>query len=550
MLAGALPSETAQPSLSTDRITYLVGETPVYEIRNASPAQPLQWTIQREGKSSVAYADPAQRTDDSGAWSGNGGPWTHDLTGFYTITAQIGDSSARTNLNVVDTLPCLPGKTAVDCIGVVHVAGEYRFAGPGTPFGDVPFVVEGAQQILNLGARRGCFYLTPQYKTSDYPFDDFGVRPIEALVDLVASPPFAMLFDQPFEEFVLTTYTFANWGWVLDRAQGGTSVRFQPGAEVAEIADLVAFLARQYPDQQFTLKNWEGDWQLQGNFDPESAVDPDRLREFVAWMDARQLGVERGRAKGLPVRIQHAIEFNLLSRSVRDEPGILRDVARDADSDLIAYSSWETAERFDTRAMKDAIAFIQSAPASRGRSVIISEFGQPNSPADGDAQARLNALVSAFVDSGVKAFFWEIFNNGVPYGLIGPGFERFEAWFALRQALGGSNSASIVHDPEWTDIPARMRAGDSVFISATFLNTGPAWYKSVGYQLALLGPGEVDLGEVAWLPYDVPASAQVTFRFDFTAPSEAGFYSFRLAQRGIEVFGEAFAFEVFSVVGN
>src|ERR1051325_648630 len=133
---------TALPSLSCDRINYLVGEVPFYEIKNAPADTQVQWIIARDGQPPVFYADPAQRTDGAGLWSGRGGTWTHELTGFYTITAQVDDWSARTCFTVIDAFDAGPKKTPTELIGVTHVAGDYRFAGPGTPFGNVPFLVE------------------------------------------------------------------------------------------------------------------------------------------------------------------------------------------------------------------------------------------------------------------------------------------------------------------------------------------------------------------------------------------------------------------------
>jgi hypothetical protein len=466
------------------------------------------------------------------------------MTGFYTITAQVADWNGRTCFTVMDTFDPAPGKTPADLIGITHVAGDYRFAGSGTPFGDASFLVEGAEQILNLGARRGFFYLTPQYQTSDYRSDNFGPGPITTLVELASSPPYRKLFEHPFDQFVLTAYTFANWEWVLDRAQGGCSVAFDSEAETAEVADLVVHLTQEYPDKKFIIKNWEGDWQLQEDFDIDDVPTPERIQEFMAWMQARQAGVLQGRAAVSPDSIQHAIEFNLLSHSVQDTPGVLHDVVRNVDSDLLSYSSWETSNQFDTRRMKDAIAFIQGVPGNRGRKTLIAEFGVSNSPPDPNAEAHSDALLQAFLEMGVNAFFWEIFHNAVPTGLIGPDFQRFDAWFALRRALGGRNDATIVQDAALTDMPALMDPGQTVSVRLTFTNTGEAWYQSVGYQLELLGPGDADLGAHAWLPGDVPVSGQVTFTFDFTAPTEPETYRFRLAQRGIELFGDELSFEI------
>jgi hypothetical protein len=544
-LSAPLPT-AARPSLSADRINYLVGETPFYEIKNAPPDEPLHWLITRDGEQPLPYAHPAQRTDVMGNWSGNGGVWTHDSAGFYSIEAHVGAWIGRAQFTVVDVLPRGPDPrtTAASLIGIVHVAGEYRFAGRGTPFGEVPFLVEGAQQILSLGARRGFFYLTPQYKSSDYPFDDFGPEPIRTLTELAGSPPYRMLFALPFDQFVLTTYTFANWNWALDRAQGGRSVPLLADGETAELADIVAHLAASYPEKEFILKNWEGDWVLQENYDIEDIPTPERIHEGSEWMRARQAGVVQGRARAAGENIRHAIEFNLLSRSVRDEPGMLTNVVRDVYSDLISYSAWETSNLFDTRRMKDAITYIERSPASRGRKVLVAEFGDVTDPPDPKTEAHVDALLRAFVDMGTTAFYWEIFNNGVPYGLIGPDYRRSYAWFALRRALGGKNTAIVVSDPALTNVPETMHAGETVQIRATFRNTGSAWYRSVMYQLELLGPSREDLGQVAWLPYDVATSDQATFHFEFTAPALPGTYHFQMAQRGIEFFGDVIAFVV------
>lgn len=533
------------PSVSSDRINYLVGETPFYEITGAPPDQQVQWIIARQGQPPVRFADPSQRTDASGHWSGFGGAWTADLTGFFTITAQVGDGSARVCFTVIDGFGPASGKTLVDLIGVTHVGGSYRFAGAGTPFGDVPFTVEGAQQILGLGARRAFFYLTPQYKTSDYTFDDFGPGPINALTRLADSPPYRKLFEQALEQIVLTAYTFANWGWILDRSQGGHGVAFNPETETAEIADLVAYLAGKYPDKKFILKNWEGDWQLQENFDINSVPPPERINEFIQWMQARQAGVVQGRVRGrVGGSIQHAIEFNLLSHSVQDMPGVLHDIVPQVASDLVAYSAWQTSNQFDTRRMKDAIAFIERAPGIAGRKVLIAEFGVPNTPPDPAAEPHSDALLQAFLEMGVNAFFWEIFNNGVPTGLIGPDFQHFDPWFALRQALGRRNAASLVNDPALTSVPGAMDPGQNMPVKVSFTNTGDPWYRSVGYELELVRPDGVGLGDRAWLSEDVVRGDQATFAFDFTAPEQPGSYWFQLAQHGIELFGDVVPFEV------
>ena len=60
----------------------------------------------------------------------------------------------------------------------------------------------------------------------------------------------------------------------------------------------------------------------------------------------------------------------------------------------------------------------------------------------------------------------------------------------------------------------------------------------------MVGSDGAVLANLDWLPHDVPIGSNVTFNFDVTAPVEFGTYSLRLAQHGVELFGEAVSVEV------
>ena len=142
-------------------------------------------------------------------------------------------------------------------LGVTHVGGLYRFATPDSELTPESFLVEGAKHVRNLGAHHLFAYLSPQYR-SDYEFDDFGPVNYTSLTSLAASPAYRKLFDLPFETFVLTTYTFANWDWIQSRGKTD-AVPFDADGERDELAELVRHLVASYPSKRFILKNWEGD---------------------------------------------------------------------------------------------------------------------------------------------------------------------------------------------------------------------------------------------------------------------------------------------------
>ena len=546
------PAAAAAPTFTTDRMNYDASqsEAPVYEINNAPHDQPILWTADWNGKRVSTNQSYGYKTDGLGHWGGEGNPWQPEDAGFWRVQITVPDPSgdaftAVQCFTVINGFPA-SGSTAADHLGVTHVGGNYRFAGPGSLLGNgaVSSLVEGAQQILNLGARRAFCYLTFQYKDSDYKGDDFGPGPINNLTDLAKTPPFQQLFAQPLDTIVLTVYGFASKAWILDRAQGGQNVNLDPAAETKEIADLVAYLSQTYTGKKFIIKNWEGDWQLLEEYDPNGAVAQSRVDEFVRWMQARQDGVNEGLQNGSAAAdvIRHAIEVNLLDRARRDISSVLRDVAPRVPSGLISYSSWETSNAHDPRRMQDAIAYIQGSPGVGNRDVMIGEYGILNDPMDATATADLTAVANGAIAMGVSAFYWAIYNTGVAsFGLVGPDFAHYPAWYALRDLLGGSqNAAKVVNH----NVPAAMTPGKRVTINVTLSNPGITWYQSVGYYLGVMNADGTSPVAWAWIPFDVAKNGSVSFNADFTAPSLPGSYRFQMVQHGVEAFGDAIQFQI------
>src|SRR5215831_11248687 len=126
-------------------------------------------------------------------------------------------------------------------------------------------------------------------------------------------------------------------------------------------------------------------------------------------------------------------------------PSVLRDVVPRVPSGLISYSSWGTSNAHDLRCMQDAIAYIQGSPGVGNRDVMIGEYGIPNDHLDATAAADLTAVANGALVMGVSAFYWAIYNTGrASFGLVGPDFVHYPAWYALRDLLGGSQNAATV----------------------------------------------------------------------------------------------------------
>ena len=64
---------------------------------------------------------------------------------------------------------------------------------------------------------------------------------------------------------------------------------------------------------------------------------------------------------------------------------------------------------------------------------------------DTTAAADLTAAANGAIAMGLSAFYWAIYNTGLAsFGLVGPDFAHYPAWYALRDLLGGSQNAATV----------------------------------------------------------------------------------------------------------
>jgi hypothetical protein len=527
-------------SLTADRTQYVVEENefPTYAITGAHPNETILWSLWQDGVKVVDDQAFEKATDEEGNWFGVGSPWMAAQAGFWVVLARTGDRHASVRFLVTARLNATAPTPPESMLGVAHVAGLYRFATRDSELAPVSFLVEGARHVRNLGARHLFVYLTPQYRT-DYRFDDFGGETYAGLTALASSPEYQEVFSLPFETFVVTAYTFANWDWIVRRGGPG-AVSFQADREREEFAELARHLPASYPEKNFVLKNWEGDWQMKSSFDLDAVASEEQVSEMIEWMRARQDGIASGRSNG--TRVQHAIEMNLLHQAQRGLASVLASVIPEVASDLIAYSTWWSLGRPGDRVrnLRDDIAFIRAFPAVGGRPVLVSEFGV--SCIEPDGGPRTIDAVEACSCAGVeRAFYWQIFDNGPNFALVGPEATRFDSWHAMRGLTGARNDAVFVR--EETEFPTELIAGTSYPVKVTVRNEGNAFDPVLGYALGLLDP-EGTPAQTVWVHREVPTGETIALEFVLDAPAAAGTYSLRMFQHGVEVFGEELRVEL------
>ena len=87
--------------------------------------------------------------------------------------------------------------------GIAHVAGNYGFT-------QQNFLIEGAQQISQLGSDSIFVYLTPRFR-SEYPDQSSISWPAQSpanLAMLAQAKPYDSVFNLPFTTIVLSAFTF------------------------------------------------------------------------------------------------------------------------------------------------------------------------------------------------------------------------------------------------------------------------------------------------------------------------------------------------------
>ena len=253
-------------SLSVNETTYLNGEIPVYTISGAPPNSPIYWSSTINGKSTPEqFANYGQKTDANGYWSSAGSPFnTSAMQGAWTKTAQIGNSSsdapAKTiRFDVTSRLTSTTPTKLKNMLSVSNWGGIQKSA-------DNDSLLDGSKLVQAFGASNIHVDLSPKYLTKSYPGTSFG-GPMTSLAQLAASAPYQALFQQPFQTYLINTYSFANWSWVNWNTAQSPRPPFTQGMasqETQEVEALALQLMQTYKNtgKQFDLTNWEGDYML------------------------------------------------------------------------------------------------------------------------------------------------------------------------------------------------------------------------------------------------------------------------------------------------
>ena len=298
----------------------------------------------------------------------------------------------------------------------------------------------GADRVAAAGSRTLRIYLGPR--------DVYHLRSSATnLAELAASIAYDRLFRDPrFSTYLLTTYSYSS----LNNTWSDGFVEAEYRKERDEIQALGEYLLAktEFSGKTFIILNWEGDNELEGLTDKQSAWD-----SYRAVVEARAEGVRRARAASSQnTKVFSALEFNLVRSRITNQPcgtpvddPVNRDplinrcvidyVAPSASVDYFSYSAWQSLGTILANPTADLAAEIKAdvraaltlvrtgRPEVTEANFIIGEFGFERA-AFGECRAAelvgefVRALEGGFGLGVSHAIFWQIVDSATLFSVV------------------------------------------------------------------------------------------------------------------------------------
>ncbi len=304
-------------------------------------------------------------------------------------------------------------KPLADRIGFAHVDGKYHFT-------NKDFLNEGADRILETGSRVIKVFLMP-HPERKYPFNS-DWKQYKSQVELVSSPYFRKLLSKPFSTIILETFSFNVGGWEHYWTRGITDE--QAAEESRQFYELTKYLLKTYANtgKTFILTDWENDWAIRQNTNPETVPTDTAVKGMIRWVNARQDGVDLARQEfgETGVHVYHSTEVNLVAIAMQGKKSVTNDVLPYTHCDLYSYSAYDTVA--DARKLRAALDYIATkAPASKafGRNnIYIGEYGWPENEAGSEKALKIvREATEAGLEFGAPyLIFWQVYDNEAKAG--------------------------------------------------------------------------------------------------------------------------------------
>jgi hypothetical protein len=315
-------------------------------------------------------------------------------------------------------------------VGATHVAGKYHFT-------DKPFLIEGAEKLIELGTRLGKFWFMPHGAAHDYPFNSNWPK-TKGFVDLATTDYWEQVFALPFATIILEAHAPIESGWM-----GAGSQAFHDEV-MREFFELTTHFYKKFVDREVTviLQHWEGDWMLRGKPGAKWETPPEdwprRCEQMAKWLAARQAGVSKarkeflaGRPPRLPesnqvetriarpshevkCRVVHATEVNRVLDGWKNIPTVTSKVLPHIELDLVSYSYYDAMSSAVTlwKAIEEIRKNARTSGPFGAQAVYLGEVGIPENEQPKNLRDRWDEFLGVMLAMHIPCLaHWEIFCN-------------------------------------------------------------------------------------------------------------------------------------------
>jgi hypothetical protein len=293
-------------------------------------------------------------------------------------------------------------------VGATHVAGKYHFT-------NKPFLIEGAEKLLELGTRLGKFWFMPQGGAHDYSFNSTWTK-AKDFVELAKMDYWEQLFALPFKTFLLEAHTPEGDSFKKDQPQNFYD-RITHG-----FAEITTHFYKKFRDRDVTivLQHWEGDWLLRGAGEKWNPPPDDwrkRCERMQKWLGARQSGVTKARnesSSGAKCRVVHAAEVNRVVDAWKNIPTMTTHVLPGVELDMVSYSYYDAMGSPVTlwKAIEEIRKHARTSGPFGQRAVFLGEVGIPENEQRERIRERWDEFLGVALAMNVPyVVHWELFCN-------------------------------------------------------------------------------------------------------------------------------------------
>ena len=306
--------------------------------------------------------------------------------------------------------------------GATHSDGKYFLTRK-------PFLIEGAEKILELGARLGKFWFALDASKKFYSFNSHWPE-CQSLVELAQTEYFQAVWNMPFQTIMLTTTTPSEHGWRHPNLGKDFYDRI-----TEDYYKLAAHFYERFRDRDITviLQNWEGDWMLRGigkQWNPPDSDWQERCEQMKRWIAARQAGVNQARAefaKNSKCVVALCVEVNRVADAWKGIPTVTRNVLPSVEVDLVSYSAYDGINSGDPilfwKCLKEIQKYARTGPLFGPAAVAVGEYGVAENDRQGDKKEKQSAarirerydqMLGVMLMLNVRyAAMWELYCNEI-----------------------------------------------------------------------------------------------------------------------------------------